>query len=88
MQQTPARSAPGRRFFAQRYNAFALPAQCIQNNKWFANYAVWIREDGRQKIPTWTFKDGRFVSDYGVDTASRLSWKASEHARPLGEERA
>lgn len=48
-------------------NAFSLPATQIQNNRWFQNYAVWMREDGKDKIPTWTPVKGGFRSDYGVE---------------------
>ncbi len=47
--------------------AFSLPATLIQNNRWFQNYAIWMRESGKDKQPTWTpVKDG-FRSDYGVE---------------------
>ena len=66
--------------------AYAIPASWVQNNKWFGNYALWFRDKGEQKTPTWTFKDGRFISDYGVEhiityTEERAS--ASENAKPL-----
>jgi transglutaminase-like putative cysteine protease len=46
---------------------YTVPAYWIQNNKWFQNYAIWIREKGTNKVPTWTYKDGKFTSDYGVE---------------------
>ena len=47
--------------------AFALPATHIQNNRWFQNYGIWMREDGKDKQPTWTEVKGGFRSDYGVE---------------------
>jgi hypothetical protein len=47
--------------------AYSLPAQNIQNNRWFQNYAIWIRESGKDKQPTWTPVRGGFRSDYGVE---------------------
>ena len=29
---------------------FKLKAHLVQNNPWFQNYAVWIREDGRRSL--------------------------------------
>jgi len=46
--------------------AFAIPSRYIQNNKWFQNYAIWINENGQQKIPEWRFVDGKYVSDYRI----------------------
>ena len=46
--------------------AFTLAARFIQNDKWFQNYAIWIRENGVDKIPEWISRGGKFVSDYGV----------------------
>lgn len=47
--------------------AFALPAHQIQNNRWFQNYSIWLREAGADKQPTWTPVVGGFKSDYGVE---------------------
>lgn len=48
-------------------NAFSLPAHLIQNNRWFQNYSIWLREAGLDKQPTWTAVSGGFRSDYGVE---------------------
>jgi transglutaminase-like putative cysteine protease len=47
--------------------AFSLPAHQIQNNRWFQNYSIWLRESGVDKQPTWTPVKGGFRSDYGVE---------------------
>ncbi len=47
--------------------AFALPSFLIQNNRWFQNYLIWFRENGKDKQPTWSAKQGGFSSDYGVE---------------------
>lgn len=47
--------------------AYTLPASQIQNNRWFQNYSIWIREGGMDKQPTWTPTPGGFKSDYGVE---------------------
>lgn len=47
--------------------AFALPAHMIQNNAWFQNYAIWMREDGIEQQPEWTSVYGGFRSTYGVE---------------------
>lgn len=47
--------------------AFSLPAHQIQNNRWFQNYSIWMREGGVDKTPTWTSVKGGFKSDYGVE---------------------
>jgi hypothetical protein len=47
--------------------AFSVPDHLIQNNRWFQNYAVWMREGGVDKQPTWTAVPGGFQSDYGVE---------------------
>lgn len=48
-------------------NAFSLPAHLIQNNRWFQNYSIWLREAGVDKQPTWTPVGAGFRSDYGVE---------------------
>lgn len=53
--------------------AFVLPAHLIQNNKWFQNYALWIRENGQQFIPAFHFNNGKYVSDYGVENVIQYS---------------
>jgi hypothetical protein len=47
--------------------AFSIRGYRIQNNRWFQNYAIWIREGGVDKQPTWTAEKGTFRSDYGVE---------------------
>jgi transglutaminase-like putative cysteine protease len=47
--------------------AFNLPARQIQNNRWFQNYSIWMREAGKDKQPTWAAVKGGFLSDYGVE---------------------
>jgi hypothetical protein len=47
--------------------AYSLPACQIQNNRWFQNYTIWMRESGMEKQPTWTTVKGGFRSDYGVE---------------------
>jgi hypothetical protein len=47
--------------------AFVIGAQYIQNNRWFQNYNVIVRENGQVKSPTWTYQNGRYVSDYGLE---------------------
>jgi transglutaminase-like putative cysteine protease len=47
--------------------AFAVRPYTIQNNRWFENYAIWFREAGANKRPTWTPVAGGFKSDYGVE---------------------
>lgn len=48
-------------------NAFRIPARFIQNNPWFQNYAVWMRENGTPRLTTWTYRNGRYFTDHGVD---------------------
>jgi hypothetical protein len=47
--------------------AFVIGAQYIQNNRWFQNYSVWVRENGQKKQPSWTYQNGRYISDYGLE---------------------
>jgi len=47
--------------------AYFLPARLVQNNRWFQNYSIWIREEGQWKRPTWSYKGGKYISDYGVE---------------------
>jgi transglutaminase-like putative cysteine protease len=47
--------------------AFSLPAHLIQNNRWFQNYSIWLRESGVDKQPTWTPKKGGYLSEYRVE---------------------
>lgn len=46
---------------------FRIGHHLIQNNRRFQNYVVWMREAGVEKFATWTFRDGAYVSDYGVE---------------------
>ena len=48
-------------------DAFSIPSHKIQNNAWFQNYTIWLRESGEFKQPTWTPVSGGFRSDYGVE---------------------
>lgn len=47
--------------------AYLVPARLIQNNKWFQNYSLWFREDGQQKQHFFIYREGKYVSPYGVD---------------------
>lgn len=47
---------------------FVIPANYIQNNTSFQNYAVWVWEQGSApRTPRWVLRGGKYVSDYGVD---------------------
>ena len=48
-------------------DAYSLPAHRIQNNRWFQNYSIWLRESGADKQPGWTPVRGGFHSEYGVE---------------------
>jgi len=54
-------------------HAFRIPAQCIQNNMWFQNYSIWIRENGKSKQDTWAYNNGKYISDYGVENLITFS---------------
>lgn len=56
-------------------SAFDIPACQIQNNRWFQNYAVQVRDGGKEKTPTWTPVKGGFKSDYGVENVISFSKK-------------
>jgi choice-of-anchor C domain-containing protein len=56
--------------------AFRIPNNYVQNNKWFQNYAVWIREKG-----DWKFVDGG--SGYGVANVITYSTGRPEDATNL-----
>lgn len=47
-------------------NAFTLPSRLIQNNRWFQNYSVWLKEGDRDRQPAWIPREGGFNSDFGV----------------------
>lgn len=47
-------------------NPFFIPARFISNNRWFQNYAIWIREDGKEMLHKWRHVDGKYVSDFNV----------------------
>jgi Transglutaminase-like superfamily len=57
-------------------NAYAIPAQLIQNNSDFQNYAIWISEDGGWKQPDWEYRNGKWFSPYGVE--NRRSFRKVE----------
>jgi len=54
-------------------NAFQIRARFVQNNPWFQNYSIWIRENGKAKKDTWTYNQGKYTSDYGVENIIRFS---------------
>ena len=54
-------------------NAYRIPAKMIQNNPWFQNYSIWIREAGAFKQPTWSYRQGKYSSDYGVENLIRFT---------------
>lgn len=45
---------------------FRIPAQFVGNNRWFQNYAIWIREDGKESLHKWRQVNGTYVSDFKV----------------------
>jgi len=45
---------------------FTLKAHLIQNNPWFQNCAVWIREDGKDVLHQWRHVGGRYTSDFAL----------------------
>lgn len=47
--------------------AYHIPAQLIQNNNDFQNYVIWIIEDGQSKMPEWEYRQGHWLSPYGVE---------------------
>lgn len=47
--------------------AFTIPARFIQNNPWFQNYSIWMRENGQWKQPEWQYRSGRYLSPYGIE---------------------
>jgi transglutaminase-like putative cysteine protease len=53
--------------------AFAVRSYAIQNNRWFENYAIYFREAGVNKQPTWTPAPGGFKSDCGVENTISFS---------------
>ena len=55
--------------------AFAIPAKYVQNNQWFQNYAIWIREGSIDKHHEWKPREGGFSSDYGVENIINFSSK-------------
>jgi hypothetical protein len=59
----------------QGANVYSLPAHLIQNNRWFQNYSIWMREGGVEKQPTWKPVKGGFRSDYGVENTISYSMK-------------
>ena len=47
---------------------FNIPANYVQNNSDFQNYAVWVDEEGKKpRQPTWNLHGTIFTNDYGVD---------------------
>lgn len=62
--------------------AFSLPSHRIQNNRWFQNYSIWMRESGKDKQPTWTPVPGGFRSDYGVEHIIRYRKRRQTRRHP------
>jgi hypothetical protein len=56
---------------ARGKNAFDIPASWVQNNRWFQDYAIWLRENGVVKRATWARRNGKQVSNYGVSHVIR-----------------
>ena len=54
-------------------DAYRIPAKMIQNNPWFQNYSIWIREAGAFKQPTWSYNQGKYRSDDGVENVIRFT---------------
>ena len=47
--------------------AYRIPARFVQNNPWFQNYAVWIKDAGKQRLAEWEYKDGKYTSPYNIE---------------------
>ena len=47
---------------------FVIPANYVQNNTSFQNYAVWVWEQGAApRLPKWILRGNKYVSEYGID---------------------
>lgn len=46
---------------------FTLPANLIQNNPWFQNYAVWIRKENKDTPHVWEMKNGSYTSPFALE---------------------
>lgn len=62
---------------------FRIPARFVQNNRWFQNYAIWLREGDRWVQPKWLPRSGGWDSD--CEVANRIVF---EVVRPQGREAA
>ena len=47
--------------------AYTLPARMIQNNPWFQNYSIRIKNNGKQQVIPWVYKAGRYTSPYNLE---------------------
>lgn len=56
--------------------AFSIPAQYIQNNRWFQNYVLHIFIDKELQSIGWAPQNGRFVSPYRI--ANLTTFKATK----------
>jgi hypothetical protein len=66
---------------------YAIPAEWIRNTQWLQTYAIWVHDNGRWKAPAWTIKDGKYVSDYGVE--HRITFKSRpDSASPVANDKA
>jgi hypothetical protein len=59
-----------------KIDSFTIPAQYIQNNRWFQNYVVKICVDGKFQGAGFTPEDGAFVSPYQV--ANLITFQATK----------
>jgi hypothetical protein len=47
--------------------AYRIPARFIQNNPWFQNYAVWVKDGGKQQLAGWRYNGGKYTSPYNIE---------------------
>ena len=47
--------------------AFSIPAEYVQNNRWFQNKVLWYREDKKNKMHEWTMSNGKYHSDWQLE---------------------
>lgn len=59
--------------------AFVIPSRYVQNNPWFQNYSVWVKEGEKWRQPKWVRRPGGWDSDYGVKNLIHFE------SIPLGE---
>lgn len=49
-------------------NPFVIQPHLIQNNRWFQNYSVWVRNAGEMRQPRWILgEDGKYESEYAIE---------------------